>query len=75
LKTTEKIKTKKPVTINNYPYELFYAGQNEKGKDLWTLIPSDTNCHQQLSAQFPLEKVFKRLPNEIHSVDPSTDNT
>lgn len=49
LKTPEKINIKKPITINKYPYDLFYIGQNVKGKDLWSVIPYDNKHYQQLS--------------------------
>ncbi len=49
LKTPEKINIKKPITIDGYPYDLFYIGQNEKGKDLWSVIPYDNNRYQQLT--------------------------
>lgn len=51
LKSPEKITTKKPITVNDYPYDLFYLGQNRKGKDLWTLILSDNSLYQELSLQ------------------------
>ena len=55
LKTSEKINIKKPITINGYPYDFFYIGQNEKGKDLWSVIPYDNNRYQQL----PLDSSLK----------------
>jgi hypothetical protein len=39
LEVAEKIESKKPITVESYPYDLLYAGQNEKGKDLWNLFP------------------------------------
>ncbi len=49
LEVPEKIDSKKPITVQDYPYDLFYAGQDEKGKDLWNLLPFDNDRYQQLS--------------------------
>lgn len=49
LQFPEKIETRKPVTIEGYPYDLFYLGQNEKGKNLWATLPFDNERYQQLS--------------------------
>lgn len=53
LEAPEKINSRKPVTLKNYPYDLFYAGQNEKSKDLWTALPYDNKRYQELSAANP----------------------
>jgi hypothetical protein len=45
----EKVETKHPITVHGYPYDLFHLGQNEKGKNLWTVIPFDNKRYQQLS--------------------------
>lgn len=49
LKSPKKIEMKDPLTINSYPHHLFYAGQNEKGNDLWMVFPCDNSSYQQLS--------------------------
>jgi|SRR4028118_273711 hypothetical protein len=54
LESPEKITTNKSITVNGSLYDLFYAGQNEKGKDVWSLILSDNTNYQLLSLQ-PLE--------------------
>jgi hypothetical protein len=51
LESPEKITINKPITVNGSLYDLFYAGQNEKGKDLWNLTPSDNVNYQLLSWQ------------------------
>lgn len=56
LKTPEEINLKEPITINGYPYNLFYIGQNEKGKDLWSMIPFDNSRYQQLSLDSSLKE-------------------
>jgi hypothetical protein len=40
LVSPEKIETIEPIIINGYPYDLFYLGQNDKGNNLWTALPS-----------------------------------
>lgn len=49
LEVPEKIETKQPTIVNGYPYDLFYLGQNEKGKSLWSALPYDNNRYQKLS--------------------------
>jgi hypothetical protein len=49
LESPEKITINKPITVNGSLYDLFYAGQNEKGKDLWSLTASDNSNYQLLS--------------------------
>lgn len=49
LEAPEKIESRKAIIMENYPYDLLYAGQNEKGRDLWSLLPFDNNRYQQLS--------------------------
>lgn len=51
LESPEKIESFKPIMINDYPYDLFYLGQNESGKNLWTALPYDNNRYQQLSLE------------------------
>lgn len=51
LESPEKITTKNPITVDNYSYDLFYAGQNKKGKDVWNLVLADNVNYQTLSLQ------------------------
>jgi hypothetical protein len=36
-----KINYKENILVEEYPYEIFYAGENSKGKPVWNLIPDD----------------------------------
>lgn len=41
-----EITYKDGITVNSYPYKLFYCGENTKGKPVWDLLPDD-NKHNQ----------------------------
>jgi hypothetical protein len=43
---------KNGIKVNNYPYKLFYIGQNSKGKPIWDLIPDDNNIYQPVITEF-----------------------
>jgi hypothetical protein len=38
-----KINYKENILVEEYPYEIFYAGENSKGKPVWNLIPDDNS--------------------------------
>ena len=63
LEAPEKVEAKQTFIIQGYPYDLFYLGQNEKGSNLWTALPYDSNRYQQLSIQTQI--------NEQVSADPT----
>jgi hypothetical protein len=43
IKEPIKINYKENIVIEEYPYEIFYAGENSKGKPVWNLIPDDNS--------------------------------
>lgn len=43
LNKPEKINTKVKINIQKVPYDIFYIGQSEDGKNLWNLIPKENN--------------------------------
>ncbi len=46
LEKPEEIQTNIAITVDNYPYRLFYLGQNPKGQNLWKLAPDDNSNYQ-----------------------------
>lgn len=51
LEKPEEVKTKSVITVNNYPYQLFYLGQNPKGQNLWKLALNDNTNYQPIITQ------------------------
>lgn len=45
LPAPEKIEVE-PTIINDYPYNLYYLGQNDKGNNLWTALPVERKIYQ-----------------------------
>ncbi|MBD0264237.1 MAG: hypothetical protein ICV78_16355 [Tolypothrix sp. Co-bin9] len=51
LEKPEEVKTNSLITVDNYPCQLFYLGQNPKGQNLWKLAPDDNTNYQPIITQ------------------------
>lgn len=51
LERPEEVKAKTVITVDNYPYRLFYLGQNPKGQNLWKLAPDNNSNYQPIITQ------------------------
>jgi hypothetical protein len=43
---------KNGITVDDFPYKLFYIGQNPRGKVLWNLVPDDKDFYQPVITKF-----------------------
>jgi hypothetical protein len=74
LENPEEIQTNIAITVDNYPYRLFYLGQNPKGQNLWKLAPNDNTNYQPIITQLNYansgnDNINYQYDNKIESIN------